>query len=222
MVADTIPRSMPRPDPVAGERPGARGWWHPPVLVPLLLSAWVYLPITRVNFFADDFAHFASIESDGYLDFLLAPFGGHNYLVRNLFFIAAWKLFGLRASLYYGVVLLTHLLNVALLFGVLRSLTASVALGCFGAALWGTSPLCLGTIGWFSVYGQVMLATILLLVLAGVARAACREETPSSRTMALWYALLLAGTTCFGIGVGVALVFPVVLFLFLPEVWARP
>jgi len=222
MVADSIPRSMPRPDPVAGERPGARGRWHPLVLVPLLLTAWVYRPITHVNFFADDFVHFASIESDGYLDFLLAPFGGHNYLVRNLFFIAAWKLFGLRASLYYAVALLTHLLNVALLFGLLRTVTTSVALACFGAALWGTSPLCLGTIGWFSVYGQVMLGTILLLVLGGVARAAASGETSSSHTMALWYALLLAGTTCFGIGVGIALVFPVVLFLFLPAAWARP
>src|SRR5262245_6779208 len=222
VASHTIGPARPRPDPVAGERPGARGWWHPLVLVPLLLTAWVYRPITHVNFFADDFVHFASIESDGYLDFLLAPFGGHNYLVRNLFFIAAWKLFGLRASLYYAVALLTHLLNVALVFALLRSLTASVALACFGAALWGTSPLCLGTIGWFSVYGQVMVATILLLVLGGVARAAASGETPSSRRMAVWYALLLAGTTCFGIGVGIALAFPLVLFLFLPAAWDRP
>ena len=65
-------------------------------------AAWVYWPITRINFFADEFVHFASIESDGILDFLLAPFGGHNYLVRNLFFVAAWELFGLRAPLYYA------------------------------------------------------------------------------------------------------------------------
>jgi len=56
---------MPRPGPVDGERPGAPSRWHPLVLIPLVLSAWVYYPITLVNFFADDFAHLASIESDG-------------------------------------------------------------------------------------------------------------------------------------------------------------
>ena len=56
---------MPRPGPVGGERPGAPSRWHPLVLIPLVLSAWVYYPITLVNFFADDFAQLASIESDG-------------------------------------------------------------------------------------------------------------------------------------------------------------
>jgi hypothetical protein len=214
---------MPRPSPVGGEHPGASARWDPLVLIPLALATWVYYPITRINFFADEFVHFASIESDGILDFLLAPFGGHNYLVRNLFFVAAWELFGMRAPLYYAMSLLTHLLNVALLFGVLRWLTASAALACFGAALWGSSPLCLGTIGWFSVYGQMLAATILLLVLGGVARAASTSgELPPGRTAWVWYGLLLAGTTCFGVGIGVALAFPVVLFLLVPDAWRRP
>ena len=213
---------MPGPSPVGGERRGARVRWHPLVLVPLVLSAWVYYPITRINFFADDFIHFASIESDPLLDFLLAPFGGHNYLVRNLFFLASWKLFGLHAPLYYGLALVTHLLNVALLFGVLRALTASVTLACFGATLWGTSPLCLGAVGWYSVYGQVLVGTILLLVLGAVGRASVTGVVPPPRTMWSWCALLLAGTTCWGIGVGVALAFPIVLFLLLPETWRRP
>src|SRR5215813_848916 len=135
-------------------RRGASALWHPLVLLPLALSAWTYFPITRVNFFADDLAHLAGIESDPLVDFLLAPFGGHNYLVRNLFFVATWEAFGLHAPLYYGAVLATHLLNVALLFGVLRGLGQSAALACFGAALWGTSPLCVGTLAWYSVYGQ--------------------------------------------------------------------
>lgn len=214
---------MLRPSPVGGERTSAPARWHPLVLLPLALSAWVYYPVTRINLFADEFIHFAAIESDGIVDFLLAPFGGHNLLVSNAFFATAWELFGLRAPLYYAVSLLTHLLNVALLFGVIRSLTASTALACFGAALWGTSPLCVGTVGWFSVYGQMLVATILLLVLGSVARvAATTGDPPSTRTSALWYALLLAGTTCFAVGVGVTLAFPMVLFLLLPAAWQPP
>jgi len=213
---------MPRSAPVGGERPGAPGRWHPLVLVALAFAAWVYHPIKEISFFADDFVHLAAIESDGILDFLLAPFGGHNYLVRNLAFVASWELFGLRASLYYWTVLLTHLLNVWLLFGVLRALTASAALACVGAAVWGTLPLCLGALGWYSVYGQVLVATILLVVLDGLARLAATGEPLSARTAWLWYGLLLAGTTCFGVGIGVALAFPLVLFLLLPAAWRRP
>src|SRR5262249_62288224 len=76
---------------------------------------------------------------------------------------------------YFWIVLLTHLLNVWLLFRVLRNVTGSLALGCFGATLWGTSPAQVGTLGWYSVYGQVLVATVLLVVLGGVtARAAAR------------------------------------------------
>jgi hypothetical protein len=213
---------MPRPGPVGGERPGAPSRRHPLILVPLALSAWVYFPITRVNFFADDFAHLASIESDGLLPFLLSPFGGHNYLVRNIIFLACWHLFGLHAPAYYVTALLTHLLNVGLLFGTLRAFTRSALLACFGAALWGTSPLCVGALSWFSVYGHVLAATVMLFVLRQVAWLAAEGEVPTTRTACLWYGLLLAGTTCFGIGVGVALVFPIVLFLVLPETWTFP
>ena len=130
--------------------------WHPLVLVSLALAFWVYHPITRFYFFADDFVHLASIENDGMATFVLSPFGGHNFLVRNLVFLASWKLFGLHASFYHWTALLTHLLNVFLLFGILRTLTRSVPIACFGSALWGTTPLAAGTIGWYAMYGQAL------------------------------------------------------------------
>jgi hypothetical protein len=213
---------MLRPGPVGGERPGAPSRWHPLVLVPLALSAWVYYPLLRVNFFADDFVHLASIESDGIAQFLFEPFGGHNYLVRNLFFLGSWELFGMHMPYYFATVLLTHLLNVGLLFGTIRTLTRSAMLACFGAALWGTSPLCVGTLAWYSVYGHVLVGTILLFVLGQLARLAADGRPLSPRRGWLWYGLLLAGTTCFGVGIGVALAFPVVLFLVLPDAWAFP
>src|SRR5262245_1697147 len=212
---------MPRPAAAAPERPGASGSWHPLVLLPLALAAWVYHPLTRIYFFADDFILLASIANDPVAAFLLRPFGGHNCLGRNLVFLATYHLFGLRADLYYWSVLLTHLLNVALLFGLLRALTASVLLACFGAALWGMSPLQAGTLGWYSVYGQVLAVTAMLLVLLPLARLAATGAPLRARTAGVWFALLLLGTTFFGIGIGVALAFPLALFLLLPDAWRR-
>lgn len=195
--------------------------WHPLALVPLAFSAWVYYPITHVFFFADDFFHLSRITSTPALTFVFEPFAGHNYAVRNLVFLGSWYLFGLHAAGWYWTVLLTHLLNVWLLFGVLGALTASVPLACLGATMWGTCPLGVGVLAWYSVYGQVLAGTVLLIVLDQLARLAATPAPVPRRTACLWYVLLLAGTTCFGIGVGVALVFPLVLFLLLPEAWRQ-
>jgi hypothetical protein len=201
---------------------GATGRWDPLALVPLALTAWVYYPLTRVYFWGDDFLHLSRIASGHELAFILAPFAGHNYHLRNLAFIASWHLFGLHAAAWYWTVLLTHLLNVWLLFGVLAALTASARLACLGAAMWGMCPVAVGTLGVYSVYGHAMATTILLIVTDGLARrSAGPPASLPSRTALLWFALLLGGTTCFGIGVGVALAFPLVLFLLLPGAWRQ-
>jgi hypothetical protein len=191
-------------------------------IVPVFLAALVYYPITKAYFHVDDFVTLLSIVNDDFLRFLLRPFGGHNYLVRNLAFYGSYQVFGLRPELFLWTVLLTHLVNVWLLFRILRTLTASLTLACFGAALWGTCPIHVGTLGWYSVYGNVLAATVLLIVLDQLTGLARGGGDLSGRTAAVWYALLLLGTTCFGVGVGVALVFPFVLFLLLPGAWRRP
>jgi hypothetical protein len=210
------------PASAARDRTGAPGAWHPLVLVPLAVSAWVYFPITRVYFFADDFVHLASIASDRAAVFLLSPFAGHNYLVRNLIFYLSYHVLGLRADLYFWGVLITHLLNVALLFGLVRLLTGSATLACFGAVLWGTSPLQEGTLGWYTAYGHVLATTVMLLVLLSIARLAVIGTTPRTRTAWIWFALLLLGTTLYGVGIGIALAFPIILFLLLPAAWNQP
>ena len=196
--------------------------WHPLVLVSLALSAWVYFPITRVYFHADDLLHLLTIADEGPLAFILKPFGGHALLASNVMFVASYELFGLRSEAYYWVVLLTHLLNVSLLFATLHAFTRSALLACFGAALWGTSPLAVGTIGWYSVYGHAMVATILLIVLGQLTRLVASDSPLTTRTAGLWYVLLLLGVVSFGTGIGVAFAFPAVLFLLMPSAWRRP
>jgi hypothetical protein len=193
--------------------------WHPLVLVPLALAAWVYHPITRVFFFADDFVHLAEVVNEKTLVFLLRPFGGQAFLTRNLAYLGLYQLFGVDPVPRQWIALLTHLLNVWLLFGVLRTLTASAALACFGAAVWGMSPLAVGSLGWYAAFGHVLVGTTLLLVLRGVTRTAAAGGPIAPATAAAWYALLLVGSTCYGPGTGIALVFPATLVLLLPAAW---
>jgi hypothetical protein len=192
------------------------------VLVPLALTAWVYFPITRVFFFSDDFVHLTEIANEPPLVFLLRPFGGNAFFARNLVFLASYHLFGPDPVRFQWTVLLAHLVNVWLLFGVLRSLTASGWLACLGATLWGTSPLAVGSLGWYAAFGHVLVGTTLLLVLRGVTRKAAAGGPLTARTVALWYGLLLIGGFCYGPGLGVALVFPAALFLLLPTAWRQP
>jgi hypothetical protein len=199
---------------------GATKRWRALVLVPLALTAWVYYPITRVFFFADEFMHLARIATAPFL-FVLAPFAGHNYHVRNLVFVGLWHLFGLDPAPWYWTVLFTHLVNVWLLFRVVVALTADPILACLGATIWGICPLDVGAVGFYAVYGQVMASTIMLIVLDGLARRSAAAEPLPASVAAGWYVLLLAGTTCFGTGIGVALVFPLVLFLLLPATWVQ-
>ena len=164
----------------------------------------------------------ASIVNDGFLRFVLRPWAGHNYLARNLVFYTSWHVFGLHAAPYFLIVLLTHLVNVWLLFGVIRTLTSSAMLACLGAALWGTSPIASATLGWYSVFGQVMAGTVFLAVLDRLVVLARAGAALPAGTAWAWYALLLVGTTCFGVGIGVALAFPLALFVMLPAAWRQP
>lgn len=188
------------------------------LLLALAASAVVYYPLTRAYFFADDFVCMLDIVNHGVLRFLVQPFGEHLLIIRNAVFSLSYRLFGLDPRPYYWGVLLTHLLNVWLLFRVASRFTGRLTLACLGAALWGTSPLCVGALGWYSVYGHVLVGTILVVLLDRIS--AC--STPVSTSTVLgWYALLLAGACCFGVGIGVALIFPLVLFLLRPEVFAE-
>jgi len=163
-----------------------------------------------------------SIVNDGFLRFVLRPFGGHNLLVRNLVFYVFWQLFGLHAAPYFWAILLTHLVNVWLLFRVLRSLTASAMLACVGATLWGTSPIAAGVLAWYAVFGHALVATFLLVVLDRLVALARSGAPVPARTAWSWYIILLLGSVTFGVGIGVALAFPVVLFVMVPAAWRQP
>src|SRR5262249_34026019 len=113
----------------------------------------VFAPILRNYFASDDFLHMYEMVNLPLANFLLAPFGGHVYLVRNTIFLLTYRLFGPVPLPFLAMALLTHLVNVLLLYRLIRVVTGSAALACAGATTWGASPLAEGAIGWYSVYG---------------------------------------------------------------------
>ena len=178
------------------------------------------MPITGYYFYQDDFLFLYRIVNEPWPEFLLAPHGGHLLIARNAIFWLFHTLFATAAGWYFCVVLLTHLLNVYLLFAVIRAHTGSAPLACFGAALWGTCVVNEGALGWYSVYGQVLVATAMLWILQQLTAIAAGAALPRFAS-ARWSLLLLFAATCFGIGVAVALVAPLLAWLLLPSTPAR-
>jgi len=179
---------------------------------PLAVSAIAFAPIVGNYFFADDFFGLYRMVNDPPWRFVLEPAGGHLLFLRNGVFYLSYELLGPRPEYFFGVVLLTHLANVLLLFRLILRVAGSPRLACFGASLWGTSPVNEGALGWYAVYGQV-LATALVIgaVLLLVERP--RVGPLESRTLVACWVLLLAASASFGVGIAAALVFPAVVLL---------
>lgn len=186
------------------------------LLLALALAAIIYYPLTKCYFFSDDFLHLYWIINRDLIQNLLQPYGGHLCIVRNTIFYLFHRLFGVRAELYYWAVFATHLVNVSLLFQIIRRLTGSSPLGAFGAALWGTCADHAGTLAWYSVYGQVVAATLLLCILLQAVRAVSDGRPLPRAVVLLWPLGLVVASTCFGVGIGATAVAPIAFFLLLP------
>ena len=190
------------------------------LLPAVAFAALTYYPITRNFFFADDFLNLYKIRNDPAFTYLVTPNGGHMLVTRNAVFYLTFHVFGISPEGYYWIAFLTHLLNVGLLYRLVRVATGDAPLASFGAALWGASPLSEGTLGWYAVYGQVLVATALLVILGQVHRLSDAHRPPSRAMRGGWYVLALIAATSFGTGIAVAVLLPFVLVLLLPE-WRR-
>lgn len=193
---------------------------HGLLLVAVVASGIVCFPVTRAYFFSDDFLGFLTIVDRGGWLFVIQQFGGHLLLVRNATIWLVFALWGLHSEPSGWLVWLTHLVNVALVFRIVRVSTGNAWLGSLGAALWGTASIHSETIGWFSNYGQVQAATMLLVFLERVL--SCSPSTPISPARAVfWAALLWIGAACIGAGIGVAMASPAVILLLIPGAHRR-
>jgi len=185
-------------------------------LLPICLAAIVHYRVVLDFFKHDDFIHLYQIANHGFWEFLLTPHGGHLLVASNLVFYLCFHVFGMASECYHGLALVTHLVNVGLLFLVVERTTGRRVLAIFGAAMWGMSPLARGSVGWFSVYGHVLAATAIRWVLVDVAKIRQVGVAVPRGMMLRWLALLLAAAMSFGVGLGVAMVFGGVVYALLP------
>lgn len=190
-----------------------------PILVPVLLTAFIFWPITRNYFFGDDLLAVYETIHKSLLRLLVEPYGGHAMATRNLIYLLLYQLFGPNPGAYYLIVLLTHLLNVGLLFLIIRGLT-STRLACFGATLWGAASVNEGALGWYQAYGVVLAVTAQLWIVHRLVR--IRRTGRLSRLEVLSWGLLLVGaSTCFGTGIAITVAMPGVAWLLLPATSTR-
>jgi hypothetical protein len=179
-------------------------------------AALVYGSLIKTFFYSDDWINLYDLATEPLARFVLVPFNGHLQIVRNLIFAGMRAIFGLDARGYFVVVVLIHLACVALLFNVINNFTADASLAFAGAFLWGTAPVQEGTIGWLAVYGHALVAFGLLGFLTYLGNVKSRGRPTGWGIKTLWATLLLAVSACFGIGIAVALMAPVIAFLILP------
>lgn len=184
--------------------------------LPILVAAWIWYPILGNYFVGDDFANLFLICNAPLVEYLLTPHAGHVEVVRNAVFYATARLFGTDAHAYFLTVWLTHLVNVGLLFAAVRRLTDSAAIACVAAILFGTCPAIEGSLGWYAVFGHVLVGTALLAILVDAAGLRRRGMTPGPVRLWIWAILALAGASSFGVGVAIAMVLPFALTWLLP------
>jgi len=185
-------------------------------LLPPALAAFAQRGILFSDFKSDDFIHFFRIVNFGFQDFVVQSYGGHLQVVRNAIFFLKHGLFGLDPLPYFAVVLTTHIVNTFLLYHVLQRLSRSPHLAVFLASIWGMSPLNQEALSWYSVYGQVLGSTVLLILLYTTLSRREEKTAPSSSRIAGWLSLLVILSLAFGTGLAVAVTALLWLPLLLP------
>ena len=183
----------------------------------LLCAAALQSTVLGHFFRGDDFQHLYEIVDFGYLRFAFTTHGGHLLFTSNSVFYLMHLLFGLEATAYYGLALLSHLLNVFLLYRIVEISSSRSELALAASLLWGMSALNQGSLGWYSAYGHVLVAVFLLWIVYDMTRIRCEGVELRGVTLLRWYVLLLAAATSFGTGIPIAMLSGLAAWLLLPD-----
>jgi hypothetical protein len=185
-------------------------------LVAVAAAVFAWRGIIENFFYGDDFLNLYDLANVPLGSFLLRTHGGHGLVVRNLVFWATAEAFGPNSAAFYATMLVGHALAVGVLFAVALRATSSPVVACLGAVVWGTCPTHIGTLGWYSVFGQV-LATILVLAGCGLLLGA-RHDPRGMRAgrIGACGVLLVTAASCFGVGLPIIAMSPLVVWLLAP------
>jgi len=180
-------------------------WWF--VLFPLAAALAVLAPLFARPLGYDDFMHLYNLVNFGVVELLVTPHAGHLLFFTNVMYVPLYALFGVQATPYAVLSLVTHAVNVALCYALVLRLTGRVLAAAAVTTLWGCAAFHEASVGAFAVYGQVILATIVLVLLH---RLVSRATTGTTRGVTVDALLLLAAAGSFGYGLAVAAVWPAI------------
>src|SRR4051794_33065344 len=154
----------------------------------------VFWPVVGSFFYADDFCWFFDFANYGWVTSLLRPWGGHVAVGAKLVTDVMYRVIGMHPRPYYVLTLVAHLVNVALVFLVGLRLTGRAVLACLTALMWGTMPAHQSVLAWSSAHGTILATTLVLVVLAGVARRSRDAGPITARTAAAWGATMIVAS----------------------------
>lgn len=143
------------------------------VVVPLLITAWLYLPAVRLPFFSDDVLHFYYAANTSPIDIWTRPDVTQLYyrpLINYLLHLALVPLHGLLSAPYWHfVVVANHLINVALVGALARILRLGHSGQIVAMTLFGVFPFSVQAVVWILAWFHPFVTFCLLVaVIAGV------------------------------------------------------
>jgi hypothetical protein len=165
----------------------------------------------------EDLRHVYESQRLDTFEFLFRPYGNHFCAFFRVMVAALHWLFGVHAFGYFAIVLLTHVAHVALLYGVIRALTASRFVAAVFAGLWGSAPAFQGTLQWFSAYSHMLGATAVLWSLWELSLAREMRCPPSAWALVRISIAGFLGAATELTGSLTAAFFPLLAFAFLPR-----
>jgi len=164
-------------------------------------------------FFSDDFLHLYQICNWPALEFIFSSHGGHLYITRNLIFLVMYKLFGMNATYYFIVVLMTHLISTSILFILIKYITKNSLIAVACSTIWGISPVNYFTLHWYSAFGHVLIGPFYLLFLYDLFRIKNDEFNFSFLFTFKWSLYFFIIATSFGIGLGFVCISPIIILI---------
>lgn len=173
----------------------------------------VYWPIVRNYFHTEDFDVLHTIANRPLLDWVFVPSAGHLLIGRNLLFGAMYTVARGDPAPYFWSQLLIHIVNTALLYAIVWTVTRSARLACAGATAWAIAPANEGTLGWYSYAGHVVATLMLLIVVLRMVQRARDGRPLPLGEVAVWGVLMLIGAQTLGFGLGSAFALPIVAML---------
>ncbi|MEN6357684.1 MAG: hypothetical protein ABFD83_11445 [Armatimonadota bacterium] len=129
-------------------------------LTPLALTFIIYIPSLFSYFQQDDWGHLTTVTQPGFNPWLFGQ-----WFYRPLFLAAfggLYKAFGLNAGAWHIVELMLHLINVALVYHLIRRLKFGQSAATVGALAFGVFPLSTNAAAWLSDISGIAATTLCL------------------------------------------------------------